>query len=100
MGFLLVNFIFQGCIQSCYQNAVHIICGCTDPRYPNIDAIPQCNASNGLSSAIFQSGMLLGKWAWGRNGWISTPAFVCPLLVSHYWSPLLFCSKMLIKGRP
>ena len=34
----------DGCLTSCYQNVIHLLCGCTDPRYPGIEngSIPVC----------------------------------------------------------
>uniref|UniRef100_A0A915CLG5 Sodium channel protein Nach n=1 Tax=Ditylenchus dipsaci TaxID=166011 RepID=A0A915CLG5_9BILA len=38
-----------GCVLSCYQNVVHLMCGCTDPRYLGIDdpKIKVCPLSKG-----------------------------------------------------
>jgi len=39
---------FKGCLQSCYQNQVHLVCGCTDPRYLGIGTkIPICGLDKG-----------------------------------------------------
>jgi hypothetical protein len=40
-------YTIQGCLQSCYQNQVHLVCGCTDPRQLGIAKIPICGLNKG-----------------------------------------------------
>ncbi|KAI1693664.1 amiloride-sensitive sodium channel domain-containing protein [Ditylenchus destructor] len=37
----------DGCVLSCYQNIVHLYCGCTDPRYPGINGVKVCTIAKG-----------------------------------------------------
>lgn len=40
--------IFKACYQSCYQNLVHLLCGCTDPTYPGIKNVKVCGIRDAL----------------------------------------------------
>ncbi|KAK0424438.1 hypothetical protein QR680_008669 [Steinernema hermaphroditum] len=39
------NYVTDGCLRSCYQDAVYDECKCMDPRYPRKDGVPACDLS-------------------------------------------------------